>query len=101
MPGWQGSDRAKRLPKDWHRRRARARREAGNLCQAVVHAPLCTGVGSQCDHIVRPDLFLGPDPDVASNLQWLSEPCHKAKTLSERSTRPSQRADRERHPGLL
>lgn len=97
---WEGSDRAARLPKDWHKRRARAKREAGGLCQAAVHALGCSGIGSECDHIIRPDVFPGDDPDVASNLQWLSKPCHRAKTNRERSIRPSQRRPAEAHPGL-
>lgn len=47
------------------------------MCQAVSHAPGCDGIGTDCDHIKA-----GDDHRI-SNLQWLSGPCHKAKTAAE------------------
>ena len=47
------------------------------MCQATVHVPECDGYGSQCDHIDR-----GDDHSL-TNLQWLSQPCHTAKTQQE------------------
>lgn len=104
MSGWASSDRSSRLPKDWHKRRARAKREAGGQCQWLEVAR-CREPGTECDHIIRPEVFVklypGEDPDQAANLQWLCSRHHKMKTVAERRTRPSQRADVERHPGLL
>lgn len=54
--------------------------------------PACSGVGTDCDHIVE-----GDDHSLA-NLQWLSNPCHKRKTQNDGQAwkrRP------ESPPGLL
>lgn len=99
MP-WSSSDRRDRLPRDWHRRRAIAKRNAQGRCQAEVHEPECDGIGTQCDHIIN------NDNHDETNLQWLSEPCHRAKTARE--TAAGRRAfygrakhPTERHPGLI
>lgn len=42
-----------------------------------MHEPECDGIGTECDHIER------GDDHRLSNLQWLSGPCHHAKTLRE------------------
>ena len=91
MP-WSSSDRRQRLPKDWPKRRAAVKRRAGGRCEAAVHVPECDGIGTDCDHIKA-----GDDHSLA-NLQWLSLPCHKAKTAAER---PSRKRPAEKHPGLL
>jgi 5-methylcytosine-specific restriction protein A len=63
------------------------------MCEAKVHEPECSGEGAECDHIER------GDDHSPSNLQWLSVPCHKAKTLAENRQRlTSTKLPRERHP---
>lgn len=97
---WQTSDRRHRLPADWPVRRSAVKARAHGRCEALVHEPECDGIGTQCDHVIPND-----DHSLA-NLQWLSDPCHLAKTLREaaaasaaaraRATRP-----REQAPGLI
>lgn len=88
--GWVGSTRRARLPKDWPQRVAATKARAQGRCEAQQHQPECDGIGRECDHVRR-----GDDHSL-SNLQWLSTPCHKAKTTAEqpRRTRP-----RRGHPG--
>jgi 5-methylcytosine-specific restriction protein A len=74
---WATSTRRSRLPKDWAKRRAAAKARAHGMCQASVHEPQCNGIGSECDHITP------SDNHALANLQWLSAPCHLAKTLRE------------------
>lgn len=87
---WETSDRRSRLPKDWAQRVAQVRDRAKNQCEAQQHAPDCDGIGRECDHIKA-----GDDHSLA-NLQWLSTPCHKAKT--QRETHPPRRRGARRHP---
>ena len=77
---WNSSNRGSRLPDDWPERRAKVRGRAHGLCQAKQHVPECDGIGTDCDHIIA-----GDDHSL-DNLQWLSHPCHKAKTERERGT---------------
>lgn len=98
MP-WSTSDRRQRLPKDWPKRRAAVRRRACGRCEGVSlhgeprwHDTDCDGIGTECDHVKR-----GDDHSLG-NLQWLSTPCHKAKTKAEG---PTRKRPTERHPGLL
>ncbi len=96
MSGWQGSTRRARLPRDWATRRAKVKRRAKGKCEAEAHVPECDGYGSECDHIDR------GDDHRLSNLQWLSGPCHQAKTLRENQARTdSRRLPREAHPSGL
>ena len=81
QPAWAGSSRARRLPNDWATRRRITRHRAGDRCQALDHAPGCTGLGTECDHIVN------NDDHALGNLQWLSAPCHRAKTQREANAR--------------
>lgn len=67
------------------------------MCEAKAHVPECDGKGSQCDHVVA------GDDHRLTNLQWLSEPCHKAKTASEslagyRAKRAALKLPAEAHP---
>lgn len=93
--GWQSSDRRARLPKDWHRRRAIAKRNAGGQCQWVEAGRRCVAAGTDCDHINR---LGGDDP---SNLQWLCRPHHNAKTARESTAaKLNPRRAPVKHPGL-
>jgi 5-methylcytosine-specific restriction protein A len=95
---WIGSNRRAELPTDWAKRRQDCKRRARGLCQATQHDPKCNGVGSECDHI-------GDKHDHSPrNLQWLSEPCHSAKTKAQaaaaRAALPKAKRPPESHPGL-
>lgn len=89
---WSTSDRRLRLPKGWAKTRAEVKRNARGLCQAEQHVPQCNGQGTDADHIVQ------GDDHSPSNLQWLSEPCHKAKTARETAARNKQNASLKRRP---
>ena len=95
---WAGSTRSARLPRNWPQLRRAVKKRAGGLCEAHPHHPDCNGVGTECDHI-----HPGDDHRLA-NLQWLSPPCHRAKTLSEateaRATRSRKRTPAP-HPGIV
>lgn len=70
------------------------------MCEAPVHEPECGGEGAECDHVVR-----GDDHSL-SNLQWLSVPCHAAKTKLEAAAGLSRRKGAaklpaEQHPGRI
>ncbi|MFT3871556.1 MAG: hypothetical protein QM714_02750 [Nocardioides sp.] len=92
---WETSTRRSRLPKDWAKRVTRVKRRARGRCEAKVHEPECDGYGRECDHIDS------PDDHSPANLQWLSTPCHRAKTLAEAKRARGGKALRpaERHPG--
>lgn len=75
------SGRRGRLPSNWASLRAQVRKRADGKCEAASHHPSCDGVGSECDHI-RPG-----DDHSLSNLQWLSRPCHQAKSNRENRER--------------
>lgn len=93
---WQTSDRRSRLPSDWPKRRQQVKRRARGRCESEHHEPECDGVGTECDHVVN------NDDHSLDNLQWLSTPCHKAKTQRESKVwlQPKARP-RPKHPGLL
>jgi 5-methylcytosine-specific restriction protein A len=69
------------------------------MCEAEVHEPECSGEGAECDHRIN------NDDHSLSNLQWLSEPCHAAKTKLEaaagRAAMPKAKREPESHPGLI
>jgi 5-methylcytosine-specific restriction endonuclease McrA len=96
---WSSSDRRSRLPKDWSKRRLKVKDRAKGRCQAEVHEPRCDGIGTECDHIVNND-----DHSLA-NLQWLSSPCHIAKTQREAKAAAfkvgRRRPRNEQHPGVI
>lgn len=97
---WSTSNRRDRLPDDWWKRRAQVKARAKSKCQASVHHPKCDGTGTDADHIIE-----GDDHSL-ENLQWLSSPCHKAKTSRENARRNQQRAalrnrPAEQHPGRI
>lgn len=97
---WASSTRRQRLPKDWPKRVAEAKRRARGKCQAQEHHPDCAGMGQECDHRVP------GDDHSQSNLQWLSAACHKDKTTRENAEANRRRARMrrrppEQHPGAL
>lgn len=96
---WSTSDRRQRLPPDWDDIRAEVKQRAQGRCQAREHDPRCTGTGTDADHITPGDDHTLP------NLQWLSGPCHRAKTARESAARNTARAAArvrtETHPGEL
>lgn len=99
MNHWRGSDRAARLPPDWGTRRAAALTRASHQCQATIHAPNCDRTATEVDHITP------GDDHTPTNLQALSEPCHRAKTARESAARNRERAKLrvrpEAHPGAV
>jgi 5-methylcytosine-specific restriction endonuclease McrA len=95
---WSTSDRRQRLPPNWQTLRRQARDRAHGLCEATRHDPRCDGKGTDADHITA------GDSHHLANLQWLSGPCHRAKTARETAARNRQtaalkRRPVERHPG--
>lgn len=97
---WSTSTRRARLPSDWAKRRAKVKHRAKGQCQATTHEPECDGMGNECDHI-KPG-----DDHRLSNLQWLSGPCHAAKTQREAQkalsgAREAAKLPRETHPGAM
>ena len=97
---WTTSTRSQRLPPNWPAIRQRVKTRAQGRCEAAIHEPDCDGTGTDCDHITP------GDNHNLSNLQWLSRPCHKAKTARENAAaRATMQAalkhPTERHPGTL
>lgn len=96
---WAGSSRAERLPPDWPQLRAEVERRAAGRCEALEHAAGCHGIGAECDHIIA------GDNHQLDNLQWLSGPCHAAKTQREaraaRARNARRRPRTEPHPGRI
>jgi len=94
---WATSNRRASLPKDWHRRRAIAKRTAAGQCQAITNdGTRCEAPGTDCDHINR---HAGDDP---INLQWLCRPHHNTKTQAEsQAAHLSRKRAVPKHPGLL
>ncbi|WIE54215.1 HNH endonuclease [Curtobacterium sp. MCBD17_003] len=75
------------------------RTRARGLCEAEHHEPDCDGIGTDADHLVM------GDNHSMDNLQWLSGPCHKAKTARESAARNTtnaqlRRRPQEPHPGM-
>jgi len=89
---WSTSSRRSRLPGDWASLRMLVKERAGGRCEANHHALRCNGVGTDADHIKQ-----GDNHDL-SNLQWLSRPCHDAKTARETAARNRQTAALKRRP---
>lgn len=93
---WSSSNRRAQLPTDWAKRRAQVKARAHGRCQAEQHVDTCDGIGTDCDHIAD------PNDHSLDNLQWLSGPCHKAKTQAEaQAAKPKRKRPAEPHPGRL
>ena len=95
---WETSTRRDRLPPNWGTLRRLISAQADGRCQAQEHAPTCTGIGHDLDHITP------GDNHSPTNLAWLHRDCHKLKTSRETAARNKARGRKrseERHPGLL
>jgi 5-methylcytosine-specific restriction enzyme A len=92
VSGWATSNRKAELPRDWHKIRQQVKRRACGRCQAATHVPDCDGIGTDCDHVGDPH---DHSPD---NLQWLSRPCHQAKTAADK---PQRKRPAPAHPGVI
>lgn len=90
---WASSDRRQRLPDDWPTLRLRVKARANGRCEAEAHVPTCNGTGTDADHVVQ-----GDDHGL-SNLQWLSRPCHEAKTRRDNGIVKAVQLEPEQHPG--
>lgn len=90
---WATSTRKARLPRDWPARVAKVKARAKGRCQATAHVAECDGQGAQCDHVHQ-----GDDHSL-TNLQWLSDPCHAAKTRLDNGYSAAVKAPVEDHPG--
>lgn len=89
---WDTSHRHDRLPEDWQLIRAEVKARANGRCQAKQHANGCNGIGTDCDHIIP------GDNNSLENLRWLSNACHKAKTVRETAARNSWYRKTRLHP---
>lgn len=101
MP-WSTSDRAIRLPKDWHARRARTYRIAGGRCQhtdngqrCTTHAPLHKRGNQPAGHA---DHITAGAGDQTDNLQWLCPPHHLAKSSNEGHQAMATQRTKAKHP---
>lgn len=92
---WSTSDRRQRLPKNWADIRRQVQRRAHGLCEATTHARACDGTGTDADHIHA------GDNHALTNLQWLSGPCHRAKTATETAARNTTIAALKHRPPEL
>lgn len=97
--GWQGT---RRMPADWHKRKAITKRNANNQCQAIDNNTRCSLPGTEVDHIVP--LAEGGTHDL-SNLALLCKEHHRAKSKAEWlrgiKRQPRERREPEKHPGLI
>lgn len=89
---WETSRRRQRLPHNWPALVRAVRRRANGRCEATHHHPDCDWRGKDVDHKVAGD---NHHPD---NLQYLSSPCHKAKTKAENAARNRLHAQLKRRP---
>lgn len=100
MSGWDGSNRAGRLPREWHAQRQRILREHKRICH------VCGLPGAdQVDH-----LKAGDDHSDANLRPIHKYPCHARKSSGEggaasgkaRRARAAARTRApEKHPGIL
>lgn len=104
MPNWTNSNRRSRLPSDWPKRRARALRRDGKLCQwRLDGGERCLQPATDVDHI-RPG-----DDHSDDNLQSLCGEHHSLKSSQEGAAALAAKRRKinqkfrwtETHPGLL
>lgn len=79
MPGWEGSTRRNRLPRDWAKRRLKVLARDGGRCQLREKPgePICGARGNEVDHIQR-----GDDHSL-ENLRVLCRMHHAVKSARE------------------
>lgn len=99
MPGWEGSNRRERLPRDWPLRRLIRLKLDNFECQAIRAdtGEKCRAYANQCDHIVH-----GDDHRI-ENLQSLCEWHHLRKSGGEggRANAQKRRKAQPQHPGII
>lgn len=94
--GWEGSDRAKRLPPGWRKIRARIL-ERDPICKICGVRP-----SSRADHIQAKT-----DDHSDAGLQGVCKECHDQKSAREGAAaakanpRPGRQRPEEDHPGLI
>lgn len=101
MPGWEGSTRKGRLPRDWYSIRKRILARDNFKCTMIENGQRCNLPASDVDHIVR-----GDNHDDA-NLRSLCKGHHHRKSSSEGGSAPrrvsrkySVKRPPEKHPGI-
>lgn len=94
-----------RLPKDWHKRRARVLRRDQRRCQyARTDGGVCGADANAVDHVIA---YSEGGSDDESNLRAICDAHHHRKTgqeaqrAIERRGRLSRRRGEEPHPGRL
>lgn len=94
---WEGSDRAARLPKDWHRIRRTVMHRDGHRCTVIENGERCTAMADEVDHVQR-----GDDHRLA-NLAAVCAWHHARKSSAEGNAARWAAAKRnsEPHPGLI
>lgn len=93
MPGWQGSDRRSRLPKNWQALRRRVARRDGEVCQVPLPygGEVCGKPYDDIDHIVP------GDDHSPENLRAICSRHHNRKTQQEAAAGRT-RAEASRRP---
>lgn len=98
---WTGSDRAVRLPPDWHRRRVAVLTRDGHRCTRIrTDDTRCPAPATDVDHI---------DPGDDHSIENLTALCgwhHQRKSAREGGqaawmNRPPRQRPREPHPGTM
>lgn len=77
MTAWQGSTRAKRLPRGWAKLRTRILERDGYRCTRTTNGVRCNQRATEVDHILR------GDDHRPTNLASLCPDHHRQKTQAE------------------
>jgi 5-methylcytosine-specific restriction protein A len=112
MPGWEGSTRRSRLPRNWAELRKHVLQRDNHQCQwymdtyydsatnDTIVVSVCNDVANEVDHII-------PNDDHSlSNLRSLCKAHHQRKSSIEgakalAAKRKAMKRKTETHPGLL
>ena len=100
MPGWKGSTRRRRLPKNWPNLRRATFERDGHQCteRLELDGSRCPAPAEHCDHVIP------GDDHRLENLTSLCAYHHGQKSAREgQAARPKHtlRRPAEAHPGLL
>lgn len=101
MPGFEGSTRRSRLPKNWPAIRSRILKRDGHQCTWTTEGFRCIETATDVDHIIA------GDDHSESNLRSLCSMHHRRKSASEGGSAPKtirvkpRRRPPEQHPGML